>query len=295
MAKGLNNIKDASLKTAVAQEVFGRAGTLLIPMLNDYKALGEEIQSQGGIISNEQVKNAEKFKDSMENLTTLLQTATLNSGLLESINNVIESAREAGKAIAEIEAARSKKDVTGSESQPSFLKEYFNNTLAGKAYNYLNPKDETKPVLESSYTEQEQQSLYIRKRQQAEGKNVKDKGGTIKETTSLVEDITDKARSKYIKMAEGVFKILSKEAPMQGAGLDQTVGEVKKAKGISQRVMGSNDIQTDALLNRGGNASTLQKVSQTIGQKTNTLLKKNNELLQELVIKDNSTDLTFPK
>jgi len=88
IADGLNRITDASDKAALAQDVFGKAGTALIPMLGNYKELGKELERMGGIIANENVKAAEDFKDAMEDLSTTIKAVVANSGLIKWLANV---------------------------------------------------------------------------------------------------------------------------------------------------------------------------------------------------------------
>jgi hypothetical protein len=224
----------------------------------------------------------------------------MKTGFLGYLNDIAEKMADVAKAIGEVEAAQNKAN-NGGQIQKGVFQTFLEGIIEDSNTETGRPEliaGAAKGILSMFYQSDKEIAKQNETRQAVQEDKDKKERAAVKKKVKPVKpprlDITDKARSKYIKMAEGVLKILSKEAPMQGAGLDQTVGEVKKAKGISQRVMGSNDIKTDALLNRGGNASTVQKVSQTIGQKTNTLLKKNNELLQELVIKPTGNDLKFP-
>lgn len=89
IASSLNRVEDASTKAALAQDFFGRSGTELLPMLKDYNALAEEA-SEHGIITDEQVKAAEKFKDTMENIGMAIKSALINSGALQYINDLVE-------------------------------------------------------------------------------------------------------------------------------------------------------------------------------------------------------------
>jgi hypothetical protein len=90
IAERLNLVKDASLKSALAQRIFGRSGTELIPMIGDYSKLADEIERSGGLMSNEAVAAAERFKDSMTNMGTTIKAALANSGLLEWLADVVD-------------------------------------------------------------------------------------------------------------------------------------------------------------------------------------------------------------
>jgi hypothetical protein len=89
IAERLNAIEDATTKAALAQDVFGRAGTELIPMIANYKSLAAEAEKVG-LITNKNVEAAEKFKDQMEDLKTASISFVANSGLLEYITEVLE-------------------------------------------------------------------------------------------------------------------------------------------------------------------------------------------------------------
>jgi hypothetical protein len=87
IADSLNAVEDASTKAAIAQDVFGRAGTQLIPMLSEYRDLAKEIEGLGGIIDEDAVSAAENFKDQMESLTTVAKALVANSGLLQFLSD----------------------------------------------------------------------------------------------------------------------------------------------------------------------------------------------------------------
>ena len=98
IAARLNTITDASQKSALAQQMFGRAGAELIPMLTDYASLAGEIESSGNIINENQIKAAEAFKDSMTNLSTAIQAMIGNSGLIQWLGDIVKSIEEINKA-----------------------------------------------------------------------------------------------------------------------------------------------------------------------------------------------------
>jgi len=88
IANSLNLVEDETTKAALAQDVFGRAGTALIPLLDNYKQLGSELERIGGIISNENVMAAEDFKDSIEDLTTQFKALATETGILKFLRDV---------------------------------------------------------------------------------------------------------------------------------------------------------------------------------------------------------------
>jgi hypothetical protein len=98
IADALNKVDDATNKAALAQDIFGRAGTALIPLLNDYKELGDELERIGGIITNENVVAAEEFKDAVEDLTSSIKAMIANSGIIDWLSEVTKSFNELRKS-----------------------------------------------------------------------------------------------------------------------------------------------------------------------------------------------------
>jgi hypothetical protein len=90
IAEALNEVENASDKAAIAQDVFGRAGTALIPMLDNYKAIGDELERVGGIMSGDAVKAAEDFNDALTDLTASAKAAAANSGIIVWLSEVAD-------------------------------------------------------------------------------------------------------------------------------------------------------------------------------------------------------------
>lgn len=104
IADRLAAVEDATLKSALAQDLFGRSGTKLIPLLDSYRELKQEAEDLGGIMSNDVVKAAEDLKDSAENLQTGLMGLVANSGVVQWLNEVTKKAAEAASAIRKLDA-----------------------------------------------------------------------------------------------------------------------------------------------------------------------------------------------
>ncbi len=98
IADRLNAVEDATTKAALAQDIFGRAGTNLIPMLSDYRDLSKEIQDLGGIISDEDVKAAERFTDEIENLATASKVLVTKTGIVRLLADAAEGFTEMAKS-----------------------------------------------------------------------------------------------------------------------------------------------------------------------------------------------------
>lgn len=78
VAKKMASYQDGTAKTALAQDLFGRSGAQLIPLLNDLGTKGfavvrKEAEAYNQVIGEEQAKNSEVFHD---NLTKLSQAAS---------------------------------------------------------------------------------------------------------------------------------------------------------------------------------------------------------------------------
>lgn len=90
MADALGQVTDKTQQAAMAQDIFGKSGMQLIPMLGTFKELGQEIEDAGGIMSNEAVAAADAFNDSMNKLVTTLKSVVVNSGLAVWLKDVSE-------------------------------------------------------------------------------------------------------------------------------------------------------------------------------------------------------------
>lgn len=85
LAQAISEQTDETKQAALAQEVFGRGGTRLLPMLREgkagIKALMKEAQALGIVMSDESAVAAEEFTDS------LLRAKSIMTGLRNTIGN----------------------------------------------------------------------------------------------------------------------------------------------------------------------------------------------------------------
>ena len=65
MMRGLRGVASATERAALAQKLFGRAGTTLLPMINDMKALRVQAQKLGLVMSQEGVQAAADITDAI--------------------------------------------------------------------------------------------------------------------------------------------------------------------------------------------------------------------------------------
>jgi len=97
IADGINNIADPTAKAAAAMEIFGRSGTMLLPMLGSVHALREEARELGLSIGPEQAKQAAVMTDAWNRLkrSTMavffnIGSAVADSGFLDAVTNSIK-------------------------------------------------------------------------------------------------------------------------------------------------------------------------------------------------------------
>lgn len=103
IADGMNAIQDPTKKAAAAVEIFGRAGTQLIPMLGDMRALRAEAVRLGLSIGPQQAKQAAELEDAWNRVKRSFgavavaigsSLAPMMTGLSEKIKVGIGSIRE---------------------------------------------------------------------------------------------------------------------------------------------------------------------------------------------------------
>ena len=77
----LNGVENASQKAAIAQQIFGRGGVDLLPILKEgsagIRSMGDELERFGGVISGDMAAKAMQFKDNLDRL----KVATTGLGL----------------------------------------------------------------------------------------------------------------------------------------------------------------------------------------------------------------------
>ena len=80
---GLQGIEDTSLRTYLAGQLMGRGATELGPLLNssaeDIEAMRQRVHELGGVMSEEAVKDAAKFKDALQDLQTAFGAVSRNA------------------------------------------------------------------------------------------------------------------------------------------------------------------------------------------------------------------------
>lgn len=94
-------IEDPTKRAGAALEIFGRSGTMLVPMLSDLKALRQEARDLGIVPSDEEVKNAAKVTDAINRVRRTVGAMIFDIGasLAEPALRWLESAKQIGVSI----------------------------------------------------------------------------------------------------------------------------------------------------------------------------------------------------
>lgn len=87
--QALGDIPDAQRRLALAQKILGESGRKLLPVIENYKELKQEIE-EIGVATNEDVKAAEDFTDSMETLTTAVKKLVVDTGFIKFLADAAE-------------------------------------------------------------------------------------------------------------------------------------------------------------------------------------------------------------
>ena len=100
IAVALGRLPDGATKTAIAMQLFGRAGAQLIPLLNGnadgFRAVREEADRLGVTMSSDLARNAEQFNDDMARLEKLSSSVgiAIATDLVPALNDVVSAFRE---------------------------------------------------------------------------------------------------------------------------------------------------------------------------------------------------------
>lgn len=100
IAGAIGNLDDATTKAALAQEIFGRSGTKLLPLFAEseegIRDLREEAEKLGVVFSEEDAAAAEEFVDAQERLNTALSGLGTSIGitLLPALSDLVDALTE---------------------------------------------------------------------------------------------------------------------------------------------------------------------------------------------------------
>lgn len=97
VADKLSKMEDGARKTAIAQELLGKSGAQLIPLLNGgadgLKAMADEAERFGVVVDEKSAAAAEKFNDDLTKLSKLADGAAIQIGgpLVKSLSDTTEA------------------------------------------------------------------------------------------------------------------------------------------------------------------------------------------------------------
>lgn len=101
VADVFTQLEDGAAKASLAQQLFGRSGLNMIPMLNQGSAAilaqGKELESLNLLMTEDQAKAAEQFNDDLLRLTTELKlmSVAIGTDLIPPMTDFINKTREA--------------------------------------------------------------------------------------------------------------------------------------------------------------------------------------------------------
>lgn len=99
----IGRLQDPTTKLALAQELFGRSGQSLMPVINtlggNLDQLAEKMRRNGQLLSDEQIAKSAAFRDALTNLNRAIQATLFDvleqqiGDLTQALDNLVESGR----------------------------------------------------------------------------------------------------------------------------------------------------------------------------------------------------------
>lgn len=122
VSDAISMIEDPAQRGAMAIEYLGKGGKDLVPLLGQFRELGEEIKASGGIMSDEAIAAADGLGDSLDRLGTVSQAFVANTGFIDYLAKIVEAA---DACTGSLERMGNSKGVTATDSN------YFGFGLSG--------------------------------------------------------------------------------------------------------------------------------------------------------------------
>jgi hypothetical protein len=91
ITQALNNVRDASEKSALAQEVFGRSGTEIAVLVSEYQELNKQFEVFGGGATKEAIRAAEDYADAITNLKLAFKSLVSDTGIIVFLESVVNT------------------------------------------------------------------------------------------------------------------------------------------------------------------------------------------------------------
>lgn len=105
-------IPDPVERAARAQEVFGRSGTQLMPLIGEYEKVRGEVEATQKLMDGDAIAAAERWNDSIAQLGSNIQTSLINSGLLDWLGDVAEGMDDLAEATNRLNKGEVKAEST---------------------------------------------------------------------------------------------------------------------------------------------------------------------------------------
>jgi hypothetical protein len=93
IARKLAGVSNETRRAALAQDIWGKSGTALLPMVKDYIELSREA-ADAVVFTDADVANAARFKDEVSKINTSLMGIAVESGFLGWLSDVANRLRE---------------------------------------------------------------------------------------------------------------------------------------------------------------------------------------------------------
>ena len=90
IAEAIRTIPGEADRASAAVALFGEQGLRMTNFLNEFEQLGQELSQKGAIIPDQAIADAETFTQQITNIQRLLQSLTVNSGLLSQLVKLAE-------------------------------------------------------------------------------------------------------------------------------------------------------------------------------------------------------------
>jgi len=94
IGKAIDKVTNATERLALANKIYGRGARDVLNMVRGYEGVASELEGKGGIVSDDDIKAAEDFKDKVETMKTRGFAAAARYGLLQTLDAL---ARPIGK------------------------------------------------------------------------------------------------------------------------------------------------------------------------------------------------------
>ncbi len=100
--ESISKLPDATSKTAAAVAVFGKSGTSLIPLADQFRDLQAEAAKLGIVLTDDQVKKADDLGDAIGRASTALQgiAISIGSALAEPVTKAVDAFTEIVAAVS---------------------------------------------------------------------------------------------------------------------------------------------------------------------------------------------------